>query len=142
VSRARVVLGWTLDFMRRRTDAPQGVMEFLIASAALAFQDEDAQFLSLSGAPLARIDDDQSARGVQRLLDLIARRLEPVYGFGSLLAFKAKFQPEYRPLYLAYADPVALPAIGSALTRAYLPDSSAHELARLLRAILASAEAE
>jgi phosphatidylglycerol lysyltransferase len=47
--------------------------------------------------------------------------LEPIYGFKSLLAFKARFNPSYDPLFLAYRDPVALPKIGRAITRAYLP---------------------
>jgi lysylphosphatidylglycerol synthetase-like protein (DUF2156 family) len=131
------LVGWTLDFMRRRTDSPPGIMEFLIATAALDARADGAAFLSLSGAPLARIDSDRSDVGVQRLLDVIARRLEPVYGFGSLLAFKAKFQPAYRPLYLAYPDPVALPAIGNALARAYLPELTPRQLTRLAHAVLA-----
>jgi phosphatidylglycerol lysyltransferase len=130
------VVGRTLDFMRRRTDSPGGLMEFLIATAALDIQAEGGRFLSLSGAPLARVDSAGPVEGVQRLLDILARRLEPVYGFGSLLAFKAKFQPVYQPLFLVYPDPVALPAIGTALARAYLPDLTPRELTRLARAVL------
>jgi hypothetical protein len=59
------------------------------------------------------------------LLDLSGRALEPVYGFRSLLAFKAKFQPEYRPLYMAYPDTAALPPIATAITRTYLPNLGA-----------------
>ncbi len=129
-----VTVGWTLDLMRRRPDAPPGVMEFLIATAAVDVRADGAALLSLSGAPLARTATDGD--GLQRLLDVFARRLEPVYGFGSLLAFKAKFQPLYRPLYLAYADPVALPAIGNALARAYLPQLTPRALTRLARAVL------
>ena len=66
----------------------------------------------------------------------MARRLEPVYGFGSLLAFKATLQPQYRPLYLAYPDAVALPAIGNALARAYLPGLTPRTLTKLARAML------
>ncbi|MEV6242462.1 hypothetical protein [Lentzea sp. NPDC051838] len=40
-------------------------------------------------------------------LDLTGQVMEPVYGFRSLFAFKAKFQPSYRPMYMAYLD--ALP---------------------------------
>ena len=133
-----VTVGWTLDLMRRRPDAPPGVMEFLIATAALDVRADGAALLSLSGAPLARqaTDGATDVQGLQRLLDRFARRLEPVYGFGSLLAFKAKFQPLYRPLYLAYPDPVALPAIGNALARAYLPELTPRALTRLARAVL------
>jgi lysylphosphatidylglycerol synthetase-like protein (DUF2156 family) len=41
------IIGWTLDFMRRRTTGFPGVMEYLIATAALQFREEQAQFLSL-----------------------------------------------------------------------------------------------
>jgi lysylphosphatidylglycerol synthetase-like protein (DUF2156 family) len=130
------VTGWTLDFMRRREDALPGITEFLIASAALRFQEEGATLLSLSGAPLARLDRGDRPDALQRLLDQISRGLEPVYGFRSLLAFKAKFQPEFRPLHLTYPDPTALPAIGTAIARAYLPDLDAATTVTLARKLL------
>ncbi len=127
------VTGWTLDFMRRRGSGGfRGAMEFLIASAARDLRDEGYRFVSLSGAPLAQVDRGAAARGLQRVLDMAGNALEPVYGFRSLLAFKAKFQPRYEPLYLAYPDPVALPAIGLAIGRAYLPDLTTRQSARLL----------
>ena len=135
-------IGWTLDFMRRAGDGFRGVMEFLIASAALGFQEEGARFLSLSGAPLARIDRSGSVAGpvqpvpLQRVLDVAGKALEPVYGFRSLLAFKAKFQPQYFPLYMCYPDPAALPAIGNAIGRAYLPHTSAVQMVRLSRKLM------
>ncbi|HEY0815819.1 MAG TPA: DUF2156 domain-containing protein [Pseudonocardia sp.] len=130
------VIGWTLDFMRRREDALPGVTEFLIASAALQFQQEGATILSLSGAPLARLDRGERPDALQRLLDQISRGLEPVYGFRSLLAFKAKFQPDFRPLHLTYPDTTALPAIGTSIARAYLPDLDAAGAVTLIRRLL------
>lgn len=130
------VTGWTLDFMRRREDAFSGVTEFLIASAALRFQEEGATLLSLSGAPLARLDRGERPDALQRLLDQIGRSLEPVYGFRSLLAFKAKFQPEFRSLHLTYPDPTALPSIGTSIARAYLPDLDAAATVTLVRRLL------
>jgi phosphatidylglycerol lysyltransferase len=116
-------VGWTLDLMRRNTEAGafRGVMEFLIATAALTFGQEGAGFVSLSGAPLACLDRGERPSAPQRLLDMIATIIEPVYGFQSLLQFKAKFQPVYQPLYLAYPDPAALGSIAAAIGRAYLP---------------------
>lgn len=136
VYRGGRTVGWTLDFMRRRGGGFRGVMEFLIASAAQSCRDEGAEFLSLSGAPLARLDRGEQFGGLQRLLDFAGRALEPVYGFQSLLAFKAKFQPVYRPLYMAYPDPVALPNIGNAIGRAYLPHLTTRQAARLARKLL------
>ena len=68
-----------------------------------------------------------------KILDLVGHALEPVYGFRSLAAFKSRFKPEYRALYLYYQDPLHLPAIGRALTRAYLPGLSLPQGARLVR---------
>ncbi|MBN9098539.1 MULTISPECIES: DUF2156 domain-containing protein [unclassified Pseudonocardia] len=129
------VAGWTLDFMRRRSAGGfRGAMEFLIASAARDLRDEGYELLSLSGAPLAQTDrpEEGPVGRLQRVLDLAGRTLEPVYGFRSLLAFKAKFQPRYEPLYLTYPDPVALPAIGLAIGRAYLPGMKTRQYGRLL----------
>ncbi|MBW4716840.1 bifunctional lysylphosphatidylglycerol flippase/synthetase MprF [Saccharothrix obliqua] len=127
------VVGWTLDFMRRRAGAFPGSMEFLIASAALLLKEEGAGFLSLSGAPLARLDRGVRPCGVQRVLDFAGRVLEPVYGFRSLFAFKAKFQPVYRPMFMAYPDPAALPRIANAVGRAYLPGMNIRQGVRLAR---------
>jgi lysylphosphatidylglycerol synthetase-like protein (DUF2156 family) len=129
------VVGWTLDFMRRRPDSINGVMEFLIAEAATRMKEEGAEFLSLSAAPLAHTAgapaDD--AGTMDRLLGHLSASLEPVYGFRSLFAFKQKFQPELHPLLMAYPDPLALPEIGAALARAYLPGLSVRQAARLVR---------
>lgn len=129
------VTGWTLDFMRQRSDGFRHGVELLIAQAALDFKDQGYAVLSLSAAPLARTPRPASATGcprvrprgadaLERLLDLLGTRLEPLYGFRSLLRFKAKFGPDYQPLYLLYADAAALPAIGRAVAKAYLPDAS------------------
>jgi hypothetical protein len=77
-------------------------MEFLIATAALTFREEGARFVRLSGAPLARLDRGEQSRALQRLLDMIANTMEPVYGFQSQLHLKAKFQPLDQPLCQTY----------------------------------------
>ena len=131
-------VGWTLDFMRRNTEPGtlRGVMEFLIATAATAFREEGAHFVSLSGAPLARLDRGERPTVLQPLLDKIANTMEPVYGFRSLLHFKAKFQPLYQPLYLAYPDPAALGSIAAAIGRAYLPHLTSRQALHLLTKLL------
>ncbi|MFE4078049.1 phosphatidylglycerol lysyltransferase domain-containing protein [Paenarthrobacter sp. YIM B13468] len=138
VYRNGTVVSWTLDFMRRRGDAFPGVMEFLIAAAILHLR-ESVEVISLSGSPLAREKDeiDQRAEGLAGMLDLVGQALEPVYGFRSLASFKSRFQPDYRTLYMYYQEPLHLPAIGRALSRAYLPGLSVRQSARLLRTLVA-----
>ncbi|MEO8907783.1 MAG: DUF2156 domain-containing protein, partial [Microbacteriaceae bacterium] len=129
------VVGWTLDFMRRCPGSINGVMEFLIAEAATRMREDGIELLSLSGAPLAHTAKlPEQASTIDRMLAYLSASLEPVYGFRSLLNFKRKFQPEFHPLLMAYPDPAALPAIGMALTRAYLPELSLGQATRLGRA--------
>lgn len=129
------VRGRTLDLMLRRHDGFRPVVEFLIAQSCLAFREEGAEVVSLSGAPLARAEgEDEPIRGLQRVLDQIGEVLEPLYGFRSLHAFKAKFQPRYEAMHLVYRDEADLARIGMAITRAYLPDTPVHELVKLTRA--------
>lgn len=131
------VVGWTLDFMRRRGTAPSNSTEVLIARAALDFQAQGYRVLSLSGTPLAKPvaenTPDTAPGPLEQFLNFLARTLEPVYGFKSLFAFKSRFHPRYEPMYMAYPDPAALPAIGQAISKAYLPGGSILHLWKLLR---------
>lgn len=135
------VTGWTIDFMRRGDDSMPGIMEFVIASAALHMKDLGAEVMSLSGAPLATKpagDDDEEPAApttMDRLLGWLGGVLEPAYGFTSLFTFKSKFNPQYETIYMAYADPAALPTIGLAIGKAYLPDVSAQEYLALVRTL-------
>lgn len=134
------VVGWTIDFMRRTDDSMNGVMEFLIASAALHMKETGAEVLSLSGAPLATkpLPAGETAPEptvMTRLSEFLAKTLEPAYGFSSLFRFKAKFNPTYETISMAYPDPLALPAIGIAVGRAYLPDVSPKEAIALVKTL-------
>lgn len=143
VWRDGTVRGRILDFMRRSPDSMNGIMEMLIGSAANRFKDDGLEEISLSAAPLAKtaqaagatseVDEARERVLLDRLLDELSRRLEPLYGFRSLLSFKRKFKPEYRPLYLAFPDAVELPAIGFGLTNAYLPELTLSQSWRALR---------
>lgn len=119
------LIGRTLDFMRRREDGFRPVMELLIATAAAQLRDDGLQFLSLSSSPLVSADaapTDPST--LDTLLTSFADRLEPLYGFKSLLAFKSKFGPRYEPIYLAVPDGAALGQVVAAIGAAHFPTLS------------------
>lgn len=123
------ITGWTIDIMQRRLHEATmpGVMEYLIAESALLFKQEGYERMSLSAAPLAH---EGKANGpIERLLDVVAERMEPYYGFKSLYRFKQKFQPRHEPMYLCYKDGAQLPAIAIAIGKAYMPDASLKDLA-------------
>lgn len=142
------VIGWTLDFMRHRQDAINGIMEFLIARMAERLRDgqsnnpngpaadprmRDIEFLSLSAAPLSGIRPiEGKSASLTHILQMTANMLEPAYGFRSLLFFKKKFQPAENHVYIAYPDSSRLPQLALAVTRAYLPDMKIRDVMSLV----------
>jgi lysylphosphatidylglycerol synthetase-like protein (DUF2156 family) len=135
VARDGEIVGWTVDLMRRRDEGFRAVMEFLIGASAMQFKEEGYEFISLSAAPLAkapeRLDEQADEKVLQRLLDFLGDTLEPYYGFRSLLAFKAKFQPVFHPMYLVFPNETALAEIGLAVARAYMPDATLVDWVRM-----------
>lgn len=125
----------TLDFMRRRTDSMNGLMEFLIASTIVLAQERGIATVSLSVAPLTSSVPPEVATALTKVLDRLAEVLEPAYGFRSLAAFKTKFAPRHDPVLMVYPDAVSMPAIAVALSRAYLPGLSVKAALRLMRTL-------
>lgn len=128
-------IGWTLDVMRRKPEGFRPVMEFLIAECAMLFASEGCTVMSLSVAPLAQPNREGPVVGVDRLLARLSDVLEPAYGFKSLLAFKAKFMPEFSPVYLIYCDDWDLPDIGVGISKAYLPKMSIGQTLSIARTL-------
>ncbi|ONF73164.1 phosphatidylglycerol lysyltransferase domain-containing protein [Amycolatopsis keratiniphila] len=91
---------WSADLLSAVEVGPS------VGAVGVRCRDEGSEYLSLSGAPLARLDRDERTVLPQRLLDVVGKTLEPVYGFRSLLA---------------YPRVAALPSVGNAIARAYLP---------------------
>ncbi|MDQ1122856.1 bifunctional lysylphosphatidylglycerol flippase/synthetase MprF [Microbacterium trichothecenolyticum] len=127
------VAGYALDVMRRRDDAMNGVMEFVIGAVIAQARADGCTVLSLSGSPLASHREAEAADlpAVDRLLEQLSALLEPAYGFRSLSMFKKKFQPEFAPMWMLYPDAVQLPAVALALLRCYVPGLTLAGAARL-----------
>lgn len=113
-----VVVGWTLDVMRRSGDAMPGAMELAIVSTIRQAAEDGVATLSLSGTPLA----PHSGTTLGPLSRRLVRLLEPAYGFASLQHFKAKFSARTEPLWMLYPQPMQLGRIAPALLRIYVPD--------------------
>jgi phosphatidylglycerol lysyltransferase len=112
--------GWALDLMRRRDDAPAGVIEFLIVACAEAAKEHGDQMLSLSLSALAKTESDPSDPG-DRTRAFLMEHLRRFYDFEGLFRWKSKFSPDFEPRYLVYRDSMSLPGIVYALARAQSP---------------------
>jgi len=111
--------GWTLDLMRRRPDALNGLMEALIVHSLEEAQRQGRAEVSLGVAPMSLSGFPASAGN--NLLSRVYGRLDRFRSGRTLSKFKAKFGPTWEPRYLAVPDTVVLPEVLAALLAAHLP---------------------
>ncbi len=105
--------GYTLDLMRRLPDAANGIIEFLISRTAAELDERGVDRLSLNFAAFSRLmDDDVQHTRMDRFLRRVVDLLNPYYQIRSLREFNEKFQPEWLPRSLIYADIGDLPKVG------------------------------
>jgi phosphatidylglycerol lysyltransferase len=108
--------GWFLEDLIRAPSAPNGTTELLVDAAMNDAAALGSDYLTLGLSPLA--GDVPWSLGVAR------RYAGPLYDFGGLRAFKAKFRPQrWAPIYLTY------PA-GRAATRAVTATRALYESLR------------
>ncbi|WP_420005971.1 bifunctional lysylphosphatidylglycerol flippase/synthetase MprF [Arenibacterium sp. LLYu02] len=91
----------TIDLMRHVDDAPSGLMEFLFTELLLHFAAEGYAEFSLGNAPLAGLDARRGVPLSTRLGAFVYRHGRQFYNFEGLRAFKDKFDPDWRPVYVA-----------------------------------------
>ena len=90
-----------VDLMRYLPEEASGIMEFMFLRLIEHYRDAGATEFSLGTAPLAGLSERTVARSWIRFGRMIYRHGGMFYNFEGLRAFKQKFQPEWRPRYLA-----------------------------------------
>jgi phosphatidylglycerol lysyltransferase len=104
------------DLMRYSAAAPKRVVEFLFIELMLWARDQGYEAFNLGVAPLAGLEDRRLAPLWNRAGGLLYRRGEPFYGFQGLQQFKDKFDPVWRPRYLAAPRGLGLPRVVAGVT--------------------------
>jgi lysylphosphatidylglycerol synthetase-like protein (DUF2156 family) len=105
--------GYTLDLMRHDPDAPNGMIEFLIARTARALAERGVRRLSMNFAMWGRLfADEVPFTASERVARKLVGMLNPFFQIRSLRDFNAKFDPDWLPRLLAYRRPTDLPKVG------------------------------
>ena len=107
----------SIDLMRHRPSAPEGVMDFLFIRLIEWARDNGFATFNLGFSALSGVGETQDP-AVERALGLVYEYGNRFYSFKGLYRFKQKFRPEWEPRYLAYPDASALPGVLAALVRA------------------------
>lgn len=108
---------FSIDLMRHTQDAPDGIMDFLFVSLMLWGKEQGYASFSLGVAPLSGLAVHPLAPTWQRLGAAVYRHGEYFYNFEGLRHYKEKFDPVWRPKYIAAPPGLALPQILLDITR-------------------------
>jgi len=102
----------SVDLMRYGADAPKGIIDYLLIESMLWGKQQGYQWFNLGMAPLSGLEEHALAPTWHKLGRIVQRYGESFYHFEGLRKFKEKFQPEWRPRYLAAESKFA---VGGAL---------------------------
>lgn len=94
----------TVDLMRHRREAPNGIMDYLFCELMLLLLEEGYRWFSLGLAPLAGVGDRPGATLQERAVHQVYEHLTAVFSFKGLRSYKAKFEPVWEERFLVYQD--------------------------------------
>jgi phosphatidylglycerol lysyltransferase len=94
----------TVDLMRHRREAPNGIMDYLFFELMLRLREEGYRWFSLGLAPLAGVGDRPGASLQERAVHQVYEHLTAVFSFKGLRGYKAKFEPVWEDRFLVYQD--------------------------------------
>jgi phosphatidylglycerol lysyltransferase len=105
----------SVDLMRFGSAAPSGTMDFLFVSLMLWGREQGYERFNLGMVPFSGFERRALAPAWSKLGGLLYRFGEGFYNFQGLRSYKEKFDPEWRPRYLAAPGGIRLPFILSDL---------------------------
>jgi len=113
----------TIDLMRRRNAAPNGVMDYVFVKLFLMMKERGFERFDLGMAPMSGFQEHEEASPEERAIHAFFQHLNFLFSFKGLLAYKAKFASIWEPRYVVYRSALDLPKLALALSRvSELPD--------------------
>ena len=101
----------SVDLMRYTPDAPNGTMDYLFIHLMLWGKANGYHWFNFGMAPLAGLSDKSLASLWNRIGGFLFKHVENFYNFQGLRQYKEKFQPQWRPRYLASPTTLSLPVV-------------------------------
>jgi phosphatidylglycerol lysyltransferase len=98
----------SVDLMRYNDAAPKGVVDYMLIECMLWGRAQGFRWFNLGMAPLSGLEEHALAPTWHKLGRMVQRYGETFYNFEGLRKFKQKFDPVWRPRYLAAPDGLAM----------------------------------
>jgi phosphatidylglycerol lysyltransferase len=102
---------FSMDLMRYIDEGPRRIMDYLFVELIEWGRRENYQAIEFGMAPLSGLEDRPLAPVLSRVGALIFERGEEVYNFQGVRAYKGKYDPVWRPRYIAAPHKWAIPLI-------------------------------
>jgi phosphatidylglycerol lysyltransferase len=101
----------SVDLMRFVPDAPRSTMDYLFIELMLWGRRQGYRWFNLGMAPLSGLETHALAPAWHHVGNFIFKYAEQFYNFEGLRHYKSKFDPTWRPRYLAFPGGLALPGV-------------------------------
>lgn len=107
----------TIDLMRHRLQIPNGTMDYLFIRLLLQLREAGFTRFNLGMAPMSGFAPGERPTPEERALHAFFQRLNFLFSFAGLRAYKAKFASAWEPRYLVHEGITELPAVAIAIAR-------------------------
>ena len=115
--------GYLADVTRRKSDAPQGVLEKIMYEAFLVLQAEGVELVNMGLSPLYNVASGDKATFSEKLFAYIYDNMNNAYDFKALHHAKEKYAPSFwEERYLAYYPKPFSPQYAYAIVKAQNPE--------------------
>jgi phosphatidylglycerol lysyltransferase len=101
----------SIDLMRHVQDCPNGIMDFLFAELLMWGKEQGYETFNFGIAPMSGMVDKDLAPTWHKFGTFLFRQGEHFYNFQGLRQYKEKFNPTWRPKYVACPRGLMLPII-------------------------------
>ncbi|MFH1573644.1 MAG: phosphatidylglycerol lysyltransferase domain-containing protein [Acidobacteriota bacterium] len=106
----------TIDLMRYRPSSPPATMEYLFCKLLLAKKAEGFARFNMGMAPMAGFQEREESSLEERAVHHFMQRLNFLFSYEGLRAYKAKFATLWEPRFLVYRNILSLPLVARAIT--------------------------
>lgn len=110
------------DVTRRRSNAPQGVLEKIIYEAFMKMKEEGVLWGNMGLSPLYNICKEQNSSFTEKVFTFIYENMNKTYDFQALHHAKLKYGPtDWQPRYLAFNPKTFSLNFGYAILKVQMP---------------------
>ena len=109
----------TYDLIRKTSDAPNGVMDFMLVELFNYFKQKNIRYVNLGFAPLSGIETPEDI--TERSMKFAYEKIKSFAHYKGMREYKEKFSPAWHDKYLIYEHDFDLLKIPSVLSKVIKP---------------------